>query len=131
MALRVLFVEDNPVTQASMTKALKNRGYALRSATDLASALSFLNKGEIFSHLICDYDLAGENGLVVAKKFNELFPKAPISIFTGHESFLQRADVNQFLSENPLSRALHIIYKPIDQEQIFGWLSSSASTGRQ
>ena len=121
--MKVLFVEDNPVTTHSISKILENKGYEVFCAKDLESAEKIINDEEGFTHLLCDYDLQGENGLYAAKAFHERFPDAGILIFTGHKEFLRNQDVIDFYAANTFARYLRVEYKPIEQNQLFSWFN--------
>ena len=122
-SLSLLFVEDNPVTSASLGKAFSRRGFEVVHAATLEEGLEAVQKSKKFDCLLCDFDRKGENGLLVAKAFADKFPSSPIAIFTGHKDLLQRKDVQVFFHQNPFPKKLKYLYKPIDRTDIFQWFS--------
>ena len=121
--MKILFVEDNPVTSKAISKLLKNKGHRVISAMTLEDALEAINKEKRFTHLICDYDLYGESGLEAVAAFKEKFPNGSVMIFTGQRDFLNQPEVAEFMSENFYARDMKIEYKPIEQDQFFSWFN--------
>lgn len=123
--LSILFVEDNPVTSASLTKAFERRGYSVTHTMNLEQSLKAIEESDHFDYLLCDYDLNGENGLIAAKAFADKFSDSAFAMFTGYEDFLRRKEVQEFLGKSSFARHLDVLYKPIDRNLIFQWLVES------
>ena len=122
---KVLFVEDNEVTSVSLSKLFKNRGYDVTTAAPVAEAEEAIRVERQFTHMVCDYNLQGENGLVATASFHEKFPAAPILIFTGHEDFLKKPEVMEFFSQNSFVRNVKVLYTPVEQNQIYAWFNEA------
>ncbi len=64
---RILLVEDHEDTNRSLTRLLERRGYPVRSAISVQTALEWVKK-ESFDVLICDMGLPDGTGLDVIQK---------------------------------------------------------------
>jgi DNA-binding NtrC family response regulator len=57
------------------------------------------------SLLLCDYEMPGQNGLVLADRFHAAHPAVPIILFTGCSSYLLQREVASrdfmYLAEKP------------------------------
>ena len=122
---RVLFVEDSIETSNAITKLLEIKGYEVVKAMTLEEAKKTIKNEDGFTHLLCDYDLKGENGLEAAGDFNEKFPRSEILIFTGYKDFLRKQDVLDYYATHVFARNLKIEYKPVEQNQLFQWFNEA------
>lgn len=119
----LLLVDDNPVILKSLGKGLQTRGYELFTAQDIAEALKIIEAKDHIDFLITDYDLLGENGLVIAKMFHDKFRQnSAIAVFTSHTDLMVRKEVLDFLQENPMKNGFKLIFKPVERVAIFEWL---------
>lgn len=123
--MKILFVEDNPVTSRSISKLLENKGYKVICARTLDDALETIASEKRFTHLVCDYDLDGESGLEAVTAFYKKFSNTNIMIFTGHQDFTNIPEVQEFFSSNFNFKGIKIQYKPMEQNEFFQWFNST------
>ncbi len=92
---RLLLVEDEEVIRNLAAKALQHEGYIIETSDNGLDALEIIKKGEI-DGLITDGILPGLDGIILAKKVKEIFPKMKILIVSGYSV----EDLTKSLPEN-------------------------------
>jgi PAS domain S-box-containing protein len=86
---RVLLVEDNDEVGAFSTELLEDLGYAVRRATDAASALNTLAENEFAVDLVfSDVIMPGMNGVELASVIRERYPGLPVVLTSGYSNVL-------------------------------------------
>ncbi len=104
----ILLVEDHEDTNRSLTHLLEKRGYSVRSAVSVQTALEWAEK-ESFDVLICDMGLPDGTGIDVIKKG---FPKAIFGIALS--GYGMEADVSKSLDAG----FRHHLVKPVDLNKL-------------
>jgi DNA-binding NtrC family response regulator len=85
----VLLVEDNDEVGAFSTELLEDLGYAVRRATDAASALNTLAENEFAVDLVfSDVIMPGMNGVELASVIRERYPGLPVVLTSGYSNVL-------------------------------------------
>ena len=90
--LRVLMVEDNEQV-AEVTRALlEERGYAVTTAGDVATALGLLRSGLVVDAVVSDIVMPGEqDGLDLARTLRREFGDLPVVLASGYSDKAQAA----------------------------------------
>lgn len=81
--LSILLVDDHEDTNRSLTLLLKRRGYAVQSASDVASAVK-LAGGQKFDVLVSDMSLPDGNGLDLLRRMADNAPTFGGIIVSGY-----------------------------------------------
>jgi len=105
---RILLVEDHEDTNRSLTRLLEKRGYSVRSADSVKTALEWVEK-EPFDILICDMGLPDGTGLDVVQKG---FPRTVFGIALS--GYGMEADVSKSLQAG----FRHHLVKPVDLNKL-------------
>lgn len=104
----ILLVEDHEDTNRSLTNLLEKRGYPVRSAVSVKTALEWAER-ESFDVLICDMGLPDGTGLDVVQKG---FPNAILGIALS--GYGMEADVSKSLEAG----FQHHLVKPVDLNKL-------------
>jgi len=81
-SLRVLVVDDEPVTRDVLEKYLTADGHSVVTAIDAEEAIGCVQKGS-FDLLITDHGMPGMNGLQLAAAVREMRQGQPVILVTG------------------------------------------------
>ncbi len=108
VAPRILLVEDHEDTNRSLTRLLEKRGYPVRSAVSVQTALECV-KRETFDVLICDMGLPDGTGIDVIRKG---FPKGVFGIALS--GYGMETDVSKSLDAG----FRHYLVKPVDLNKL-------------
>jgi DNA-binding NtrC family response regulator len=98
----VLFVDDEPSIRMTLPLILQDRGFSVSTASDVAEALSEIERGR-FDVLISDLNIGGEaDGLEVLGAMRQAQPQCVTIVLTGFPSFETavegiRVDVDDYL----------------------------------
>lgn len=87
--MRVLIVEDDPLLQDSLARAMRAAGYAADQALDGESALGMMAAGG-FDLVLLDLGLPGLDGLAVLSRLRALGCRAPVLILTARDGVEDR-----------------------------------------
>ena len=104
---RVLFAEDNPVTQLFFVKTLRKLGLSVEAVSDGREALKKALE-EKFDLILLDIRMPGLDGLEVARRLRQQGYKGPILALTAHavsevEAESLRAGMDGFITK-PIGR---------------------------
>ena len=108
----ILLVDDDAVFRDRLCRALRERGYDVRSAANYEDALNNV-KAQPPTHMITDLDLSGRSGIDLAAMTHALAPATTILILSG-ASESQFAKVKQ--------AGLAFLKKPADADDVLGAL---------
>jgi CheY-like chemotaxis protein len=79
----ILVVDDEPTVRATISAALTELGYTVRTAADGETALELVRESAP-SLIILDYMMPGMDGAEVAREVAAIDPELPIIFSTGH-----------------------------------------------
>lgn len=115
--LRVLVVDDDPVTNKVVTKYLTRFGHRVHSAEDGPAALALFQSGE-YDAVISDIMMPEMDGWQLAAALRAVAPEVPILMITGYS-----AGGGSWNQEDLKSRGVAaLLNKPIDFEHLLGLL---------
>jgi two-component system, cell cycle sensor histidine kinase and response regulator CckA len=110
----ILVVDDEPAVRDVLTLALLTSGWKTVEAANGEEAAEILReRGEEISGVITDLHMPGMDGLQLARRTRELFPKMPIVLSTGMVSDEQRTELS-------LLGNSEILLKPYSIAQLMG-----------
>jgi signal transduction histidine kinase len=88
---RVLLIDDEPESREALGAALKSLGVHVDAAATGAAALKRARRRIQWEAVLCDLDMPGMSGWVVAGHFQKLAPHLPFYVVTGpHPKALRR-----------------------------------------
>jgi two-component system response regulator RegA len=106
----LLVVDDDTVFRDRLARALAARGYAVRAAGDVTSAL-MLAREESPERAVVDLRMPGGSGLDLVAGLREIDPTTRVVVLTGYGSIATAVEA--------LRRgACHYLQKPVDADQI-------------
>ena len=119
MAYRsILFVDDDVMTQWTMTDVLTDAGFDVSSVCRGADALALIGRDAEFDVLLTELDLPdGLNGLQLASQWRQRLPNRPVIFIGGAGSLpLGHLRTNDIFFEKPFhtGRLLEAIVTAID-----------------
>ncbi|QLY04340.1 TMAO reductase system sensor histidine kinase/response regulator TorS [Citrobacter braakii] len=109
--LRLLLIEDNPLTQRISTEMLTLNGAQVTAADSAAAALTILQQDAQYNAALVDFDLPDIDGITLAQQLTREFPTLKLIGFSAHiidETLSQRT--------SPLFRG--VIQKPVPQDEL-------------
>ena len=81
---RVLFVEDDHLSNLENCEFLRSSGYNVTGAYCAPAALEMINRRELLTALVTDIDLGlGANGFDVARAARRVYPHLPVIFISG------------------------------------------------
>jgi len=105
MPAKILLVEDESITRASLVDLLRNEGYEVEEARNGAQAVKLFETRR-FDLLITDFVMPELNGLKLIARVHSSSPKTPIILIT---AYLSRDS-----GEAILQGAAEFVTKPIE-----------------
>lgn len=115
---RVLVIEDQSGVRRAVVRTLEAEGFQVEDYETGESGLeAYLSKPDSFTAIICDVQLPGESGTIVAERILEHDPDAHILLISGH---LGRH------GPDPSSKAatLPFLWKPFSPKELISTLSA-------
>jgi CheY-like chemotaxis protein len=101
--LRVLFVEDNRLSNMISCAVLRDAGYSVVEAFDAAEASAIIAGPCGLAALVTDINLGpGEDGFDVARRARAAYPHLPVvfvSAAAGARVLLEGVDPNEFIAK--------------------------------
>lgn len=82
MALRIMVVDDEPLTFTWLKQALEEAGYEVRLFSDPRKALKSFQSGK-FDLVVTDLQMTGIDGIELAKEIWKIRSDVPILLMTG------------------------------------------------
>jgi len=100
----ILLVDDDPGVRLMMTRALMDRGYDVRSATDGQAAITILEGLKTLPAIaITDLCMAGVGGEELARTLTRRYPDLPVIFMTGHVALYRIAYLPGPILEKPFT----------------------------
>ena len=114
----ILLVDDDEVFRERMARALRDRGHAVTTAGDQASALAAATSCQP-AFAVIDLRMPGPNGLTLIGPLRAIAPDARIVVLTGYGSITSAVEALRAGAHDYLS-------KPVDAEQVLAALAGEA-----
>jgi two-component system response regulator RegA len=111
----LLLVDDDERLRARLARALTERGFEVRSAGDVDSALQ-LAQQESPEYALVDLKMPGKSGLELVKALKELDPTTRVVVLTGYGSIATALEAVRL-------GAVHYLTKPADTDEIVAGLT--------
>lgn len=122
--LRLLLIEDNPLTQRISTEMLILNGAQVTAASSAAEALKILQEDTRYDAALVDFDLPDIDGITLAQQLAHDYPALSLIGFSAHV-------IDETLSQRTSTLFLGIIQKPVPRDElsrlITHYLHSSAT----
>jgi two-component system response regulator AtoC len=112
----VLVVDDESAIREFLTTFLERYGFAVRSASDGASALALL-RAEHVDVILVDLQMPGISGLDMAAEVRRTNPYIPMALITATPMAIQPMTLRQ----TGISR---VFVKPFDLGELLTWLQA-------
>ena len=107
--LRLLLIEDNPLTQRITIEMLKTSGAQIVAVGNAAQALETLQNSEPFAAALVDFDLPDVDGITLARQLAQQYPSLVLIGFSAHV-------IDETLRQRTSSLFRGIIPKPVPRE---------------
>lgn len=118
MSESILIVEDDATFSATLSRALRRRGYEVQVAATPDEALELALAGRPQS-IVLDLNLAGASGLSLLPRLRECLPEARIVVLTGYASISTAVDAIKL-------GAVQYLAKPLDVDTLLRAFNHSA-----
>jgi CheY-like chemotaxis protein len=80
---KLLLVEDDSITRASLGEFLRNEGYTVTEAKDGAEAVQLIDR-QCFDLVISDFVLPKLHGLKLVELLSSRAPRTPVVVISGY-----------------------------------------------
>ena len=98
----ILLVDDDPVVRLTLSRALTDRGYEIRTAADGQSAITILSGLKALPAIaITDLEMAGINGEDLARVLARRYPDLPVIFMTAYLAIYRSAYLPGPILEKP------------------------------
>lgn len=108
--LRVFLIDDERLFVESLTKVLRRRQMAIKSACSGAEAIDILST-ETFDVIVLDIKMPGMDGVTVLKTIREKGVTTPVIILSGYMDVERVTEVQKYA-------ATELLLKPCDVETL-------------
>ncbi|STB33325.1 aerobic respiration control sensor protein ArcB [Citrobacter braakii] len=109
--LRLLLIEDNPLTQRISTEMLTLNGAQVTAADSAAAALTILQQDTQYNAALVDFDLPDIDGITLAQQLTREFPTLKLIGFSAHV-------IDETLSQRTSTLFLGVIQKPVPRDEL-------------
>lgn len=109
--LRILLIEDNPLTQRISTEMLTLNGAQVTAADNAAAALTILQQDAHYDAALVDFDLPDINGITLAQQLTCAYPMLNLIGFSAHV-------IDETLSQRTSTLFLGVIQKPVPRDEL-------------
>lgn len=109
--LRLLLIEDNPLTQRISTEMLILNGAQVTAAGSAAEALKILQEDTRYDAALVDFDLPDIDGITLAQQLAHGYPALSLIGFSAHV-------IDETLSQRTSTLFLGIIQKPVPRDEL-------------
>ena len=106
----LLLVDDDGVYRERLAKAMRARGYEVRTAADAEAAVA-LAEAESPELAVLDLRMPGESGLDLLRRLKAIDPTTKILMLTGYGSIATALEAVRL-------GAVHYLTKPVDVDEI-------------
>jgi two-component system response regulator RegA len=118
-----LVVDDDVVLRPRLARALRDRGYEVREAADLATARAAI-AAEPVAWALVDLRLPDGSGLDLVRALHEAQPEARIVVLTGYGSIANALEAVRL-------GAAHYLTKPVTVDEVLAGFAGRAPTGAE
>ncbi|QBM22355.1 TMAO reductase system sensor histidine kinase/response regulator TorS [Citrobacter arsenatis] len=109
--LRLLLIEDNPLTQRISTEMLTLNGAQVTAADSAAAALKILQEDARYDAALVDFDLPDIDGITLAQQLSHEYPTLNLIGFSAHV-------IDETLSQRTSTLFLGVIQKPVPRDEL-------------
>lgn len=109
--LRILLIEDNPLTQRISTEMLTLNGAQVTAADNAAAALTILQQDAHYDAALVDFDLPDIDGITLAQQLTRAYPMLKLIGFSAHV-------IDETLSQRTSTLFLGVIQKPVPRDEL-------------
>lgn len=109
--LRILLIEDNPLTQRISTEMLTLNGTQVTAADNAAAALTILQQDAHYDAALVDFDLPDIDGITLAQQLTCAYPMLNLIGFSAHV-------IDETLSQRTSTLFLGVIQKPVPRDEL-------------
>ncbi|APR30041.1 TMAO reductase system sensor histidine kinase/response regulator TorS [Citrobacter freundii] len=109
--LRILLIEDNPLTQRISTEMLTLNGAQVTATDNAAAALTILQQDAHYDAALVDFDLPDINGITLAQQLTCAYPMLNLIGFSAHV-------IDETLSQRTSTLFLGVIQKPVPRDEL-------------
>ncbi|MEG2397209.1 MAG: TMAO reductase system sensor histidine kinase/response regulator TorS [Citrobacter sp.] len=109
--LRLLLIEDNPLTQRISTEMLTLNGAQVSTADSAAAALTLLQQDAHYDAALVDFNLPDIDGITLAQQLTLEYPTLNLIGFSAHV-------IDETLSQRTSNLFLGIIQKPVPRDEL-------------
>lgn len=109
--LRILLIEDNPLTQRISTEMLTLNGAQVTAADNAAAALTILQQDAHYDAALVDFDLPDIDGITLAQQLTRAYPMLNLIGFSAHV-------IDETLSQRTSTLFLGVIQKPVPRDEL-------------
>ena len=106
----ILIVEDDATFGATLSRALRRRGYEVQLAATPGEAMELAHAGRPQS-IVLDLNLDGASGLALLPRLRESLPESRIVVLTGYASISTAVDAIKL-------GAVQYLAKPVDVDTL-------------
>lgn len=109
--LRILLIEDNPLTQRISTEMLTLNGAQVTAADNAAAALTILQQDAHYDAALVDFDLPDIDGITLAQQLTCAYPMLNLIGFSAHV-------IDETLNQRTSTLFLGVIQKPVPRDEL-------------
>lgn len=109
--LRILLIEDNPLTQRISTEMLTLNGAQVTAADNAAAALTILQQDAHYDAALVDFDLPDIDGITLAQQLTRAYPMLNLIGFSAHV-------IDETLNQRTSTLFLGVIQKPVPRDEL-------------
>ena len=117
--LLVMVIDDDPVFNDVLCRALTRRGFSTCSAHNAQEAMVVAER-ERPEMIVLDLNLAGDSGLALVAPLKRTVPESSIVVLTGYASIATAVEAIKL-------GATHYLAKPVDVEALLAAFNASAA----
>lgn len=121
---RILVIDDDPLIQRSVERALLKAGYVVYTAGDIAEAIRWASEVTVDAALV-DYALGREDGLTALARLRELQPSCLRVLMTG------QADFPMVVEAINRGEVVRVLRKPFQTADLLGVLKDAFASARR
>lgn len=109
--IRLLLIEDNPLTQRISFEMLTTNGAQVTATDNAASALAILQTDSNYDAALVDFDLPDTDGITLAQQLAHTYPTLVLIGFSAHV-------IDETLAQRTSSLFRGIIQKPVPRDEL-------------
>lgn len=109
--MRLLLIEDNPLTQRISAEMLTSNGAQVTVAGSAVEALNLLREDACYNAALVDFDLPDTDGITLAQQLTHLYPALNLIGFSAHV-------IDDTLNQRTTALFRGIIQKPVPRDEL-------------